>query len=186
MKTVVITNLGFEVERKNVPETIAEAVTAAGSEETVLQGFIDYTIAHRDNAKVRKAIVERVEARTGIKRAGVQEGDKWVITEKAEPFVERVRATVEESVMTELAREIRHAFPEVDWTPGARGSGKLGQEWLAAYDELVEKEKLVGFCAKHGIDSSLEEEVLRPMVALKVKQLVEAAKQAAKDAAMGV
>lgn len=174
--------LGFEQILTNVPETLAEAVSLAGSEQAVLDAFISYTIFHRHNGKSRDAIVEFLQKNTGIAPKGTGEGDKFVRIEKDLAYAARVRSEASDKVK-ELEPSIRMLNSTVDWSPGTRGSGKLAAKWFAYYDKLVEEDKLTAFCTKHNIDQSLEEDALKAVVASKVKSVIEAKQREAEKQA---
>lgn len=177
--------LGFEQVLTNVPENLAEAVSLAGGEQAVLDGFIAYTIFHRHNGRARDAIVEFLEKNTGIKPKGTGDGKDFTRTEKDLAFSARVRSEAPEQVAA-LEASIRVLNSTVDWSPGTRGSGKLAAKWFAYFDKMVEDGKLDAFCAKHNIDQTLEEDALKAVVASKVKQIIEAKQRAIEREALDV
>lgn len=185
MKTVVNEVLGFQIELRNIPETIAEAVQQAGSEQEVLNNHIDYVVFHSHNTVVRKECVELLEAKTGIKRSSHKEGENTVIDETEGAYVKRLRVSHADLLTEELAQEIRTKWSEVDFTPGTRGSGKLAKEWLSVYDQLKTLNKLEEFVSKNGLVLVGEEKQDKETVGRKAKELIEADTKARKAALLG-
>jgi hypothetical protein len=186
MNTVVKEVLGFEVEYQNVPETLVEAVQMCGGEQRVLDALIDQVIFHKQNGIARNRIVAKLAEVTGVKPLTEKDGEKEVVVETAQKYVNRLRAELGDEIVDSNAPALRHLATQIDWSATERGSGtaRVAAKWLAAVDQLVEAGKFELFCTKYGIDAAnLPEEVLRPTVALKIKSIVEEqAAQALKNA----
>jgi len=176
MKTVVKEVMGFEVEYTNVPETLVEAVSLMGSEQEVLDAVVDQVIFHKANGVARNRIVAKLVELTGLKPLTEKDGEKEVVVETPQKFVNRVRAELGDEVVDSHAPAFRHLAATIDWSPAARGSstGKVAAKWLVYVDQVTEAGKLDAFCSKHGIDTELPTEILRATVALKIKSIVEA------------
>lgn len=186
MKEVTFDSLGFTIKATNIPTTLQEAIQLSGSEDEVLGNHIAYVDFHVHRSAVRKAIVEFLEKATGIPRNSEEKDGKTKITETENSYVNRLRLELGDEEVDKHAPAIAELITEIDWTPGRRGGGKLSNKWLAYYDQLVESENLDAFCEKHDIDADQPEEVLKPLVALKVKSLVEAQLKAATESALAV
>lgn len=184
MKTEVTEILGFDVEMKNIPTTIPEAVQLAGSEEHVLDNHIAYKKFHVHFSTVRKGLVEYLEEKTKILRYRKKEGDKEIIDEKDTAYCNRLRREHEELITQEMKDHIRTAWSEIDWTPGTRG-GKLGNKWLSYYDQLKESGRLEEWCATQEIDVTQDEDVLKPLVATRIKAIFDEAAKAQEAALLG-
>lgn len=178
MKTIVKEVLGFEVEYTNIPESLAEAVSQAGNEQEVLDCYVDQVVFHTQNGIARSAIVKALSEKLGVKPMTETVEGKEKVIETPQQFVNRLRAELGDEVVDAQASGLRHIAPTIDWTPAARGGGstnRVAAKWLAAVDQLIEAGKYERFIAKYGIDASLPAELLKPTVALKLKQVVEAA-----------
>jgi hypothetical protein len=189
MKTEINTIAGFDMEIGNMPETLAELVSAVGSEQDVLDLAIKFKIYHEHNTEAREKVVAFLEEKTGVKRQTKEVNGKTVVDESHNRFVSRLRAELGDEAVDGFASQIRHLCPTVDWTPSVRGTGagsKVAAKWLAAVDQLIEAGKLERFAAKHDIDISTEEEVWKKVVALKLKSLIEAQQAAILAAATNV
>jgi hypothetical protein len=68
MKNITTSVLGFDVPVNNVPETLQEAITAAGGEQQLLDGWLAYIRFHRTNTEARSVVAERIGEITGIER----------------------------------------------------------------------------------------------------------------------
>lgn len=185
MKTEVNKVLDFDIELRNIPTTIAEAIEQAGSEQEVLDNHINYVVFHSHNTLVRKEMVEFLEQSTGVKRKSHKDGDTTVIDEKDAAYAKRLRVEHPDLITDELVQEIRTKWSEVDFTPGTRGSGKLAKEWLAVYEQLKTLGKLDEFVAKHGLTLVGELEQDKKTVGQKAKELIEAVARAQKAALFG-
>lgn len=181
--------LGFTVPINGIVETLAEAVSAAGSEDAVVKDFNNNVLAHSHFTIARRAIIATLVKESGIKLKTKKVGDKDVIDEKESEYVARLQDEVGEEVLLSFGPAVASAVGAipVDYRPGTRGSGGSAapaKKWLAYYDQLVTEEKLNAFCEKYDIAvEGVDEEVLKVTVANKVKDIVIAkARQAEKDA----
>ena len=178
MKTEVKNLLGFNVPVVGIAETLAEAVTAAQSEEAVLKDFNSNVLAHSHYTILRRVIAKTLVQLSGIKFKTVKDGDKDVIDETEGEYVARLESEVGEDVFKSYEQAVSDACAKVpvDYVPGTRGSGdgaKPAAKWLAYYDQLKAENKLDAFCSKHSIVADTEDE-LKVAVANKVKAIVTA------------
>ena len=187
MNTVVKEVVGFEVEYQNVPETLVEAVQMCGGEQRVLDALIDQVVFHKQNGVARSRIMAKLVELTGIKPLTEKDGEKDVVVETPQKYVNRIRAELGDEAVDAFAPQLRHLATQIDWAATERGTGttRVAGKWLAAVDQLVEAGKFELFCTKYGIDAAnLPEEILRPTVALKIKSIVEEQAAAALKNAM--
>lgn len=188
MKTETRELLGFNVPVVGIAETLAEAVTAAGSEDAVLKDFNSNVLAHSHYTILRRAIVKGLVQLTGIKLLTKKDGDKDVIDETDGEYRARLETQLGEDVLNSYATQISDLVSKIpiDYVPGTRGSGgdsTPAKKWLAYYDQLKAENKLDAFCAKNGITATNEDE-LKIAVANKVKAIVTAKVQAAAKEAL--
>lgn len=188
MKTENKELLGFTVPVVGIVETLKEAVEKAGSEEAVLKDYVSNVLAHSHYTVLRRVIIKTLVAATGIKQKTEKDGEKEVIVEKDAAYVARLETELGEEVLQGFNKQIAEECAKitVDYTPGTRGSGTStpAKKWLAYYDQLVEEDKLDGFCQKHGIDQTADEETVRINVANKVKDIITAKMAAAAKEAL--
>jgi hypothetical protein len=191
MKTENREILGYTVPIVGIVETLAEAVAAAGSEETVLKDYNNNVLAHSHYTIVRRAITKKLVELTGIKQRTEKDGDKDVIVERDAEYKARLESELGEEEVAKFEKaiaEVIGAMP-VDYTPGTRGAGGTAapaKKWLDYYDQLVTEKRLDAFCQKHSIDQSVDEAQLKNTVALKVKEVVTAKMEAARKQALEV
>lgn len=191
MKTETRELLGFNVPVVGIAETLAEAITAAGSEAEVLKDLNNNVLAHSHYTILRRVIVKTLEQVTGVKRLTEKDGDKEVVVEKDAAYISRLETELGEDVLKshEAAVAAKCAEITVDYRPGTRGTGEgrsPAKKWLAYYDQLVTENKLDLFCEKNNIDASQPEEDLKVEVANRVKEIVTARMAEAAKAAMDV
>lgn len=196
MKTENRELLGFTVPINGICETLAEAITAAGSEDAVLKDYNNNVLAHSHYTIARRAIVNKLIELTGVKMktetTGTGDSAKTVVVEKESEYIARLETELGEETLKEFNSQIASvvgAIP-VDYTPGVRGAGATAapaKKWLAYYDQLVTEDKLDAFCSKHGITvEGKDVEVLKVEVANKVKEIVTAKLAAAAKQALDV
>lgn len=191
MKTETRELLGFKVPVVGVAETMAELVTASGSEAEVVDTNNNQVFAHSHATILRRAIIKKLVELTGIKQLTIKEGDKEVLDEKDAAYIGRLEEELGEGALKKYEGQIAstcQAIP-MDYTPGVRGSGGSAapaKKWLAYYDQLVAEEKLDIFCQKHSIDQSVDADSLKNTVANKVREIVTAAQAEASKAALAV
>lgn len=90
MKQITTSVLGFEPPISGVPETMAECIGLVGSEQGVVDIFVNHIRFHRTNSDAREAIVEALEKVTGVARTKemVDSPTKADPKRKAEQFTE--------------------------------------------------------------------------------------------------
>ncbi len=182
MKTENRELLGFVVPIVGIAETLAEAISAAGSEEAVLKDFNNNVLAHSHYTIARRVIIKTLVDKTGIKLKTKKDGEKEVIAEKDAEYIARLESELGEETVKSYSSAVANAVNEVkvDYTPGVRGTGagtSPAKKWLAFYDQLVAEEKLDAFCQKHSINQEVEEDELKKVVANRVKEIVTAKEQ---------
>lgn len=191
MKNIEKELLGFTVPVTGVCETIAELVTAAGSEEVVVNDNNNQVLAHSHFSVLRNVIVAKLEEATGVKRKTVK--NKLVEKDGDEETHGKYRARLDEELGEEVVNSYAVAIASacgavaVDYKPGARGSGesaKPAAKWLAYWDEAVKQGKLDAYLAKFGIDTTKTEDEQKVDFANAVKKKVTAAMQAAAQTAL--
>lgn len=191
MKSVKKDILGFEVEIPNIPETLAELVAAAGSEQAVLDGALAYTLYHSHFTKLRTAIVEKLEKLTGIARETEEVNGKTKVVEKDGSYIARLEEELGAETLQGYLAEVQEVSTNlpVSYTPTVRGvgtGGKPAQKWLAMVDDLISADKLEAFASKFDIDLTQDESDWRTDVAQKLKEVVTNAQRAAAAAALAV
>jgi hypothetical protein len=186
MKTITKELLGFNVPVVGVCETIAELVTAAGSEEVVVNDNNNQVLAHSHFGVLRNVIVTQLEKATGVPRKTVK--NKLVEKDGEEETQGKYRARLDEELGEETVQAIQAQIAEacekipVDYTPGVRGSGESAmpaKKWLELYDQAVTENKVDYYVAKLGVDATLTGDELRIAFANAAKARVTAAMQAA-------
>lgn len=193
MKTENRELLGFTVPIVNICETLAEAITAAGGEQAVLNDYNSNVLAHSHYTIARRAIIKSLVEQSGVKQltknVGTAEKPKLEVVEKDAAYVARLESELGEDMVKSFGTKVSEAVGQikVDYTPGTRGAGGSAtpaKKWLAYYDQLVTEEKLSAFCSKHDIPQDTDEETLKFAVANKVREIVTAKMEAAAQAAL--
>jgi len=69
MKDTTTSVLGFDVPVTGQPTTLEEGVAAAGGEQQLLDGWVDYVRFHKTNTSARSAVVDALEEVLQVKRA---------------------------------------------------------------------------------------------------------------------
>lgn len=173
--------LGFNVPVVGIVETLAEAVTAAGSEQAVLNDYVSNVLAHSHYTILRRKIVETLETLTGIKRKTKTEGEgekaKQVIDETDGAYVVRLENELGEETLKGFENKIAEVCQgiPVDYVPGTRGSGGSAtpaKKWLAAVDQLQSEGKYENFLSKYQIAGDPADEATKIAAANKIKELV--------------
>lgn len=72
MKNITTSVLGFDIPITDVPENLQEGITAAGGEDQLLQGWLNYIRFHKTNTEARGEVADRVEKITGVARSTKQ------------------------------------------------------------------------------------------------------------------
>jgi len=73
MKDTTTSVLGFDVPVTGQPTVLSEGVEAAGGEQNLLDGWVDYIRFHKTNTSARSAVVDALEEVLGIARATKKE-----------------------------------------------------------------------------------------------------------------
>lgn len=189
MKTETKEVLGFEVPIVGIAETLAEAVTAAGSEAEVLKDFNNNVLFHSHLGILRKKIVKLLVTLTGIPLKTKTEGTKVVVDETDGTYLARLEVE-QPDFRAKYGDDVIKACEavKVDYTPGTRGSGdgdKPAKKWLDYVAQMRLENKLDGYVAKFelNIEGKTEEEV-NVIMANEVKKRVTASMAAAAKAAL--
>jgi hypothetical protein len=184
-KSVTKEILGFTVTFGGIAETLSELVTLAGSEERVVDLVNSQVLAHSTFGKARKVIVAKLEELTQIKRKTNDDGE---YTESEQQFVARLEEELGEGSLTQYDSAIAEAASAV--TTGyvatereAGTGGKIAKRYLAIFDDLVAKNKLENFAAKHKIKLGVGPEVDKAVVCAKIREIINEAEKAAAQAA---
>lgn len=69
MKDTTTSVLGFDVPVTGQPETLQECVAAAGGEQNLVDGWVDYIRFHKTNTSARSAVVDAFEEVLKVERA---------------------------------------------------------------------------------------------------------------------
>ncbi len=149
MKDITTSVLGFDVPVSGVPETLQEAITAAGSEQAMLDGWNSYIRFHRTNGEARAAVIEALEAITGIERETEQVKsptkadpnrmiDKY--SESEQQYAERALAQNGKS-HAELAPQVLAKVGTIEFKavgePRVGGPGKLAKVYTENAQTLI-------------------------------------------------
>lgn len=163
MKNSTTSVLGFNPPVSNVPENIAECVTAAGGEQELVDQWVAYTFAHKVNTSARAAIVDALEETTGNKRATekVKSPTKADPNREVEKYSESEQ-TYADRVRAELGQTTEQIWPTIAEAVGTiefkavgeprTGTSRVGKEdaknaetllasdvWKNAVELLVQK-----------------------------------------------
>jgi inactivated superfamily I helicase len=183
--------LGIEVQITGIADTLAEAITAAGSEAAVLNDYNGAVLAHSHYTQVRKTVCAKLNELTGIKRLTKKHGDKEVFDETEAAYVDRVREELGEEGFASHVGAIQAAVAAmpVDYKPGTRGSGgstaKPAKKWFDYVAALKTNGRFDEFVTKYDlIKAEQSEDDLNLAVALKVKEIVTEQEKAARAAAV--
>lgn len=156
-KEITVSLLGFDIVRAGFPATLTDLVGQIG-EEAVYSRFLAHFTAHTDNGRVRKAIVERLEAETGFKRARKESGSTVTYDETEGQYIARLEKHLasEGSSLDEYSEYAQEAADSVaiDLTPPVRGGGstsKPAAKWLAGVAQLLAEGRLEGAYEKLGV-----------------------------------
>lgn len=69
MKDTTTSVLGFDVPVTGQPTELQEAITAAGGEQQLMDGWLNYIRFHKTNTEARAEVSDRIANLTGIQRA---------------------------------------------------------------------------------------------------------------------
>jgi hypothetical protein len=130
MKDTTTSVLGFDVPVTGQPETLQECVTAAGGEEKLVSGWVDYIRFHKTNTSARSAVVEALTEVLGAKRAT----ESVKSPTKAEPnrMIDRPsesEQTFADRVVAETGKSRKEVWDMIKETVGSiefRGEGREG------------------------------------------------------------
>lgn len=187
-KSVTKEILGFTVTFGGIAETLSELVSLAGSEERVVDLVNAQVLAHSTFGKARKAIVNKLEEVTQIKRKTNDDGE---YTESEQQYVARLEEELGEgslnqydAVIAEAAAAVTTSYVATEREPGT--GGKIAKRYLAIFDDLANKGKVEAFAAKHKVKLSGTPEVDKALVCAKIKELIVEAEKATAAAASDV
>lgn len=149
MKTVQNKSMGLVV-NVEVPDSVEEYNQLAGRNDACLEDAIQYNLFHSFNSEFRNKFAEAVEKETGIARnlneAAMAKSperkdgkEKTKIYENPGSYIARVLAEkgVEASAFQDVGDRIARSI-KFDPSEGTRsGSGKVGKEYLAAAETII-------------------------------------------------
>lgn len=139
-----------------LPSSVEQFDTMAGRQGAALEAAVDYYVAHPHLTRVRRVLVEKLEAATGVARK--RDGKK--VSESAGAYMKRLEAELGEDLWENYRSVAEESFAEtpVVLTRIARAStgGTIAKKYLEIADEIAKEGKVEAFCAKHGIAYSDE------------------------------
>lgn len=139
-----------------LPQTIEQFDAAAGRVGAALEAATDNYVAHTHLTRVRRTLVEKLEAETGVARK--RDGKK--ITESESAYMKRLEAQFGEDLFTTYRHVAEAAFAEtpVNLQRMARtgGGGTIAKKYLEMVDGLVAEGKVEAFCTKYAIVADLD------------------------------
>ncbi len=194
MKNIETELLGFNVPVIGVCETLAELISAAGSEDVVVQDNNRQVLAHSHYGVLRNTIVATLEKATGVLRKTAKNKNlvgKDDEDEKQGAYIARLSDEIGDEEVNKHADAIKaacEAIP-VDYKPGTRGSGETAKpaaKWLAYWDAAKEKGELDRRLAQFGIDTTLPEDEQKVKFANAVKAKVLAKQRELEKSALDV
>jgi|SRR5215475_77745 len=148
MKTDTTSVLGFDVPVNNVPETLSECVEAAGGEQNLIDGWLDYIRFHKTNTAARAAVVDALAKETGIARKMRDESSPTkadanrVISkpdESEQTYADRVRAELKLDSKV-LWEQIKQEVGSIDFKAVSvrePGAGRLAKVYTTNAETLI-------------------------------------------------
>lgn len=133
-----------------LPTSVEQFDAMAGRAGAALDAAIDNFVAHSHLTRVRKTLVEKLEASTGIARK--RDGKKYSETESA--YIKRLESELGEALWTDHRAAADEAFSEteVSLAKMARSSGissaNVAKKYMDAADKLLAAGKVASFLAK--------------------------------------
>lgn len=150
MKDTTTSVLGYDVPVTGQPETLQECVAAAGGEQNLVDGWVDYIRFHKTNTSARSAVVDALVEVLGAKRATEQvksptkaDPNRMVekTTESEQTFADRVlsQSGKTRSEVWDMIKEDVGSIPFVG-TGREGGPGRLAKQDTVKAQTLIDTE----------------------------------------------
>jgi hypothetical protein len=147
MKDTTTSVLGFDVPVTGQPETLEECVAAAGGEDKLVGGWVDYIRFHKTNSAARSAVVDALEDGLNIKRATemVKKGTKADPNRMVEQYAESEQTFADRAIAQsgKTRAEVWDMIKEAVGSIPFRGEGREGGPGRLAKQDTVKAQTLI-------------------------------------------